>query len=282
MVQDNSRNKLAMKKVIALQFVLMLLCAQNAYAATISGDFSTNLIAHWTMDETSGTRYDSTASDFDLTDNNTVSYGTGKQGNAADIEVDNLEYLSGGDWTGFDNVTKLSVSAWINLESTSADPRYIITKWNNASQPAGSSFRIYISSDNKLHLDSYNSANSYVSYYGSTAISTGTWYHMVMVWDSAATGNKLQFYLNGSAETMSGSGTVGTIKDTTTIVNIGSASDSDTGRRWDGMIDEVSVWSGRALTSSEVSTIYNSGSGIAYGSPATATTVYPTIWTFFD
>lgn len=234
--------------------------------ATISGDFSTSLIAHWAMEETSGTRNDSTASGFNLSDVNTVLYGTGKQGNCADFEVDNVEYLSGGDWTGFDNVTKLSISAWVNMESVGAEARYILCKWDSASQPDGSSFRLYVTSGQKLAIDAYNSSNGYVSGSGNTTINTGTWYHVVMVWDSAAAGNKVQLYVNGSAETMSLSGTVSTIKDTSTTVRLGSAEDTDTGRRWDGLMDEVSVWSGRALSSSEVTTIYNSGNGIAYSS----------------
>ena len=47
---------------------------------------TTNLISYWKLDETSGTRVDSVGNN-DLTDNNTVLYGAGKQGNGADLEI---------------------------------------------------------------------------------------------------------------------------------------------------------------------------------------------------
>ena len=45
----------------------------------------TNLTAWWNFDEESGIRYDS-YNTHDLTDNGTVLYAAGKQGNAADFE----------------------------------------------------------------------------------------------------------------------------------------------------------------------------------------------------
>ena len=63
------------------------------YATVASSTLSTGLLAFWKMAETSGTRYDETANNEDLTDNNTVSYATGKVGNAADFEASNNEYL---------------------------------------------------------------------------------------------------------------------------------------------------------------------------------------------
>src|SRR5574341_2164717 len=53
-----------------------------------------NLISFWELEEASGTRLDATASDNDLTDNNTVTQATGKVGNAAQFTRANTEYLS--------------------------------------------------------------------------------------------------------------------------------------------------------------------------------------------
>ncbi len=50
-------------------------------------------VAHWPLDETSGTRADSVGSN-DLTDNNTVLSATGMFGNAADFEATSNEWLS--------------------------------------------------------------------------------------------------------------------------------------------------------------------------------------------
>jgi hypothetical protein len=77
----------------------------------------------WNFEETSGTRYDETANNNDLTDNNTVGYGTGKIGNAADFENtssgDNDETLSivRASQTGLVITGDLSISVWVKPES---------------------------------------------------------------------------------------------------------------------------------------------------------------------
>lgn len=60
---------------------------------TMSAPIAQDLISCWTMDEASGTRYDSAGSN-DLTDNNTVGSVAGKFGNAASFIAGNNEYLS--------------------------------------------------------------------------------------------------------------------------------------------------------------------------------------------
>ncbi len=52
------------------------------------------LQGHWPLDETSGTRYDVSGRDNDLTDNNTVGYATGVISRAADLERNDTESLS--------------------------------------------------------------------------------------------------------------------------------------------------------------------------------------------
>jgi hypothetical protein len=83
------------------------------------------------------------------------------------------------------------------------------------------------------------------------AISNDTWYHAVGTKDGS---DNIKFYINGSeVATGSSSGSV--------------ASDSwrfgyaHTTEFWAGNAMEFAVWNGRALSSSEVSAIYNSGSG---------------------
>ena len=70
--------------------------AVSGGGASSLADYDSYLKAVWAMEETSGTRADSVNS-HDLTDNNTVLYGTGKYGNAADFDLANVEYLSVAD-----------------------------------------------------------------------------------------------------------------------------------------------------------------------------------------
>ena len=54
---------------------------------------TTSLIAHWNLDEASGTRVDAKGGN-DLTDNNTVTQATGIVSNAGQFTAANSEYLS--------------------------------------------------------------------------------------------------------------------------------------------------------------------------------------------
>lgn len=86
-------------------------------------------------------------------------------------------------------------------------------------------------------------------------IATGNWYHVVLV-NNAGT---YTIYINGASYGTQGSGTSGAALDQFAF---GTASDS-WGANSNSTIDEVSVWS-RALSSSEVYSLYNSGVGIQY------------------
>ncbi len=76
--------------------------------------------AVWHFNENSGTRYDSTINNNNLTDNNTVKIQNGKwSGNSADFELDDSEYLEikNSDQTDLNFGNQFTVSAWIKPES---------------------------------------------------------------------------------------------------------------------------------------------------------------------
>jgi hypothetical protein len=87
--------------------------------------------------------------------------------------------------------------------------------------------------------------------------STATWYHISVVYNAAA-GTAL-FYVNGSQQ-----GTTQTGMETS-IFNGGDALwiGRGEGKYLDGVMDELGIWS-RALTSTEVTSLYNGGSGLQY------------------
>ena len=87
---QTARKSIAVIWMLALLAGLFSLSGLGADAAPLrlpSNPGTTGLVSYWALDETSGTRYDSHGSN-DLTDNNTVGYTTGVQGNAADFIVD--------------------------------------------------------------------------------------------------------------------------------------------------------------------------------------------------
>lgn len=75
----------------------------------------------WHLQESSGTRIDSTSNSNDLTDNNTVLTGTGKIGTGADFEATNTEYLSKTDNASLDITGNMRITAWANIETESGN-----------------------------------------------------------------------------------------------------------------------------------------------------------------
>lgn len=214
------------------------------------------------MEEASGTRVDSHGSN-DLGDVNTVGQGTGIQGNAADLERDNSEYLSiaHASQTGLKTTSDTSVSMWVKVEDQVTSGliefqlfnRYLSTG-NNRSLAL-----TYIYNGGTYALQVITSANGSTIAFGNIAqtLTPGTWYHLVFVYDASAGG--IQIYVNGSS--------IGTVTGQRTSlfadaapVEIGAQNGN---YQFDGLIDEVGVWS-RTLSSSEVTTLYNAGIGIPY------------------
>jgi hypothetical protein len=234
--------------------------------ATISGDFSTNLVAHWKMEETSGTRED-IHSTKDLTAAGTggVGSGTGIQGTAADLEEGDLDYLYVADNADFDfGANDFTISMWIKPESVQvgngSDPRPIAK--DSSSSGNYSWHALYYG--NLMGFRSSSNGTSFTQTAISTTITAGNWYHMV--WTRS--GTTITCYLNGSSL---GTGScVATIRANSENLYIGSGNLG--GSYIDGLIDEVSIWNGTALTSGNVTTIYNSGNGIPYEAAASGPT----------
>ena len=99
------------------------------------------------------------------------------------------------------------------------------------------------------------------NYTYTTTLTAGTWYHIVYVYN----GSTVQGYLNGTAVgagvASSGNGSSGM----QSYSLVGSITNGATGANWtpDGSIDMCYVWS-RALSGSEITELYNGGTGLAY------------------
>ena len=218
--------------------------------ASIKNDFTDNgegfrqdLVHHWKLDETSGTRVDSVGSS-DLTDVNTVTSVAGKDGNASRSDVANNEYLRNADvpvaWSG-----DWTVSFWVRPTWEGSTDAVFCGGVNE--------HRVYMLADGQLtgEVDGANTATK-------TGLTTdGTvWYHSVMAHNNAT--GKAQYYIDG-AQVSSDITTDPETDDGNVVIHAANAggipSTSD--------MDDVMIWE-RALNADEVSALYNSGSGRFY------------------
>lgn len=243
-------------KILSLIFILTPFFSHAA--------LTDNLISYWDTNETSGTRSDIHGTN-DLSDNNTVLYGTGILNNGADFEKNNSEYLSITDatQTGLDLSSNFSISLWAKFESlhSGVDSENLINKTNGSSGGFGYQFWILDNGGTSqfgLTLSSDGSGSTDVKKTGLSSFSTGTWYHLAVSYNAAS--GIATFYINGSP-VGTGTGGPSSIYNNNIDFTIGRFTGGSS--YIDGILDEIAIYS-RTLSDAEIETLYNEGNALAY------------------
>lgn len=221
---------------------------------------TTSTVAYYKFDESSGNASDSVNS-VTLTNAN-VTYSTGKINNGA-VFNSSTDSLSTSTYTNtnFERTNSFSISCWLNLTSLTSGS-YI---WDREDSATLRGLVWFVQSDGKLRVQfGNNNDGSNCIYVDSTAsqVSTGNWYHIVLTYSGTSLASGFAMYVNGSS--------VGT----TTLFNNLNATTQNTqslyignriagGNDFSGTLDELGVWS-RAITSGEVTSLYNGGTGVQY------------------
>lgn len=233
-----------------------------------------NIQGFWKLNEESGNRKDESPNNNTLTDNNTVLFGAGKIGNAADFEADNSEFLSIADasQSGLEPTNNLSICAWIKAESFPDRECMLITKQN-------SSYAQYLfildssSGTPNIRWAIFRTDASSSTHVGDTGnLSAGTWYHVAVTYEYVTNGtSKMNVYLNGSSDAAEKTNAVGPIQGGNSAFQIGARNYAEFENYWDGLIDEAIVWD-ICLTPAEVLkvkniTSYQYGGGLGIGNP---------------
>jgi len=233
-------------------------------------DPTTDMEAWWELNEESGERADSHGSN-NLTDNATVLYGTGKQGNAANFEFDTAEYLSIADNASLSVADEdFSIACWVKAESLAEEAHKIITKGTTGGI-AGVEYEIdWLQSSNRFRFyvsDGTNIAIAVANNLGNVA--TGTWYFIVAEHDSVNNLVKITVN-NGTVDTAANP--AGGAQDLGGAFYIGRQ--VGTAYYWDGLVDEVGFWK-RLLSAHEKAWLYSAGAGRTYAAAAAADAYQP-------
>ena len=239
----------------------------------------TNLAAYYKLDESSGNASDASGNSHTLTNTNTVGYAAALINNGADFGTANTnKRLEAGTNLGWDGISPVSFNTWIKVRTA----------------PGSGSLAIFLSLINQLnrsmsHTIQYRFTTGSLAFNitrsdGSTqdlgvyntTLSTSAFTMLTYTYDGTAGGGHMIGYLNGSQVisvtatitngTNAGSGAVGT-----SAIALG---DTQGGSPYPASIyqDETGVWN-RVLTPTEITSLYNSGAGLAY--PFLLTTFQP-------
>jgi len=244
------RTRLASAFVLVILAMTIILPVVGTRAAPLHSNPGTSgLVAWWSMDETGGTRYDSHSTNH-LTDNNTVGFTMGVQGNAAYFVPANSEYLSVADTPGVSTGNiDFTLVAHVYLNST-ASAFTVLDKSDN------------VPSTNIEYRITHNPSTGFRFRVGtgivdSGAISPNTWYTVIAWHDSV--NDTLNIQLNDEAvNTVSYSGGA---SDTAYPLTIAAYADGTS--VLDGRIDELALYK-RVLTPSERYWLHNDGNGRTY------------------
>ena len=215
---------------------------------TDSSTLLTGLVAYYTINEASGTLYDSTGNNNITTF--TGSYGaTGKLSNCVSF-AGSTQYATVPNASHFTNTSggSLSINLWIYMTTA-----HLTSTANLFGSPTTPGF--YFPADqgtNQYDLRYYVTGNAFGDGTVTTYAAT-TWYMLTMV----KSGGTVSFYRNGS---LLGSSSTGNDATTSSTQYIGGDPSSEP---FPGRIDEVGYWS-RAITTGEITTLYNSGTGKTY------------------
>lgn len=238
--------------LLILSFVLMATAVSTILVPRIGRAINdSDIVAVWKCEETSGVRYNSASTTLNsLTDNNTVTYTTGMDGNACYFTRANSEYLSATDasLTGIDLNSPFTISMWVNLASYPSDYAVFLDKGTKAFfiQNNGGTYRF------KTDMGS--------GWENNTTFSTD-WTLITIVNDA----DSVRVYFNDTMQVDD----AGATTDNTSSLFIGAY----TGPQFyfDGAIDEI-LWFDIALTDADVVDLYNGGAGLFYPFTVTSTT----------
>ena len=150
------------------------------------------------------------------------------------IQIADSDTLSGTD--GF------SISLWVNTDNFT-DKR-LFGKGSNSAYELLSE-----TTNDKPRWRIHDGSTTTIE--GATALSDGTWYNLIAVYDP--TSSEMRLYVNGALDA---SGSIGSISTTTDPLYFGR---NNSGNYFDGQIDEVYFFGGKAITDAEALSIYNAG-----------------------
>jgi len=229
------------------------------------GDYSSNLVGWWKLDDASSGTTPTTAADSSGNGNNGTNKnsptwtGSGKIGNALILNGSN-QRVEAPDVASLEIAGSWTASIWVKFSALPGSSNYagLLTKAQTGGTEC-TNYGLYINNGSFLGSGigwgvDFDYATNNVTVYYQTSISTGTWYHLAGVYDSSA--SKLYLYLNGilvgSTATaghvpLSGSGNPLTIGDDSCYLGSYAAA---------ATVDDARVYN-RALSATDVWALYN-------------------------
>ena len=153
-----------------------------------------------------------------------------------------------------------SISCWINSDAAPSGANYSVFAADNSGS-IGFALFTHSGYSGRLRLEIGTNGADWRNIWSTNPLVASQWYHVVIVVDRAT--NSAQMYIDGTLQsyvqdTGTAAGSLSVVGTIPTKANYWGASDNSGLTYWDGKIDDGVLWN-RALTSAEVTQIYNAG-----------------------
>ena len=213
---------------------------------------TTNIVSYWKFDNNGTDSVSSHSADISA-----VTYtSSGKINGAYSGDGTSDEYITVDHHTDY-SPDYFSISCWIKYNTVDTNVHAIWQK--NGGTTATQSFYLssHRASSRGIWIGVRNTSSSQGYQFSNVYPVAGTWYHVVVTYD----GSNVKLYVNNSLTNNATGNLSGTLDtNTTDMTMLGTYSNTQLS---DAVIDECGFWS-RALTSTEVGELYNSGDGLTY------------------
>lgn len=234
---------------------------------TAGSSLASGLMGYWKLNESSGgTAEDSSLWDKDGTLMTNDALGVqdvgpdwdagGKLGGCLYFDEDHQNWVDIADESHFDIYNAFSISLWARHELPSNANKGIISKGSGYN--SGWHSEQYAGTEQMMFKAREASDTSTYSLTGSAgSLSDGAWEHLVYVFDYTTTGY-MYLYVNGSLDQSCEVDEL--LKANDKPLRLGCKAYGDPEGFFNGHLDEIAFWD-RAITSTEISSLYNSGNG---------------------
>lgn len=246
------RNSLLVIAIVCGLLFPVLTPAQPVRAA-----LEDDILAYWTLEESSGTRFDYCGGN-NVNDENLPLATAGVIGNAVDLVRSSNQKLQAGLVSSLDlGNTDYTLAAWVYLDTLPSYPTELYPIFSRYNDPGGIAQYIVEVYNGRFRFRLFDGGSTQVGIatadnFGEPA--TGQWYFVAAWHDSI--NDEVGISVNaGTPDTAATTGSPTAIS----VPFIIGGRDGDT-QTFDGRIDEAGIWS-RVLTSDELSALYNGGAG---------------------
>jgi hypothetical protein len=222
---------------------------------------TTSLVGYWKMDEASGNATDSSGNSMTLTDNGGCGTAAGKLTNARVLNTSTPKFFSRASEANLQvGGTDFTFGVWVYPTTLGAGTNPCIMAKEDSTSKAefrldctvGSYFRWIAWDTTGVSLTGLTICNA--TTFGLPSINT--WYYVVF----GVSGTTMFISVNGGAQDTASLAAF-PIQNTAATFCVGKQASSP--YYFDGRVDGVGIWK-RALSTSEITQLYNSGNGLDY------------------